>query len=93
MNSPAITHFESNKLIIQLKNYKCSWSKCNIDQTIRDIIHPDKTNPFQYIIDQQMYSIYPNPNAATTLCTDYNITSSGIITADNIYTLLQWDWI
>ena len=54
----------------------------------RDEINWDpKTNPFQYIIDQQFYSITPNPNAATTLYTDYNITSSKIITADNITTM------
>ena len=45
------------------------------------------TNPFEYIISQQFYEVYPNPNAATTLYTDYNITSSKIITADNITTM------
>lgn len=45
------------------------------------------TNPFQYIIQQQFYEISPNPNAATTLYTDFNITSSKIITADNITTM------
>ena len=45
------------------------------------------TNPFQYIIDQQFYKIIPNPNAAATLYTDFNITSSKIITADNITTM------
>ena len=44
-------------------------------------------NPFQYIIDQQFYNITPNPNASTTLYTDFNITSSKIITADNITTM------
>ena len=76
--------------------------KCNIDKTTKDVtLHLDKgtlrprdeinwdgkTNPFQYIIDQQFYSITPNPNAATTLYTDFNITSSKIITADNITTM------
>ncbi|WP_300485523.1 hypothetical protein, partial [uncultured Brachyspira sp.] len=45
------------------------------------------TNAFEYIIKQQFYEITPNPNAATTLYTDYNITSSKIITADNITTM------
>ena len=43
--------------------------------------------PSEYIIRQQFYEVYPNPNAATTLYTDYNITSSKIITADNITTM------
>ena len=45
------------------------------------------TNPFIYIIDHQFYKITPNPTAATTLYTDYNITSAKIITADNITTM------
>ena len=55
--------------------------KCDIDKTKKDVtLRLDKstlrpreeinwdpnTNPFQYIIDQQFYSITPNPNAATT---------------------------
>ena len=44
-------------------------------------------NPFQFIIDEQFYTVSPNPNAATTLYTDFNITSSKIITADNITTM------
>ena len=54
----------------------------------RDEIKWDTTiNPFQFIIDQQFYTMSPNPNAATTLYTDFNITSSKIITADNITTM------
>ena len=79
------------------------WTQaCNIDKTSKDVtLHLKKesciprkeiswdknTNPFQFIIDQQFYSITPNPNAATTLYTDFNITSSKIITADNITTM------
>ena len=48
---------------------------------------PTTTTPFEYITQQQFYEVYPNPNAATTLYTDYNITSSKIITADNITTM------
>lgn len=53
-----------------------------------DEVHWDSTtNPFEYIIKQQFYEVSPNPNGATTLYTDYNITSSKIITADNITTM------
>ena len=54
---------------------------------IDEINWDSSTNAFKYIIDQQFYEISPNPNAATTLYTDYNITSSKIITADNITTM------
>lgn len=54
---------------------------------IEEINWDPTTNPFKYIIDQQFYTISPNPNAVTTLYTDYNITSSKIITADNITTM------
>ena len=75
---------------------------CDIDTTKKDVVikcaknacHPvsgidwdPSTNAFQFIIDQQYYKITPNPNAATTLYTDFNITSSKIITADNITTM------
>lgn len=40
------------------------------------------TNAFEYIITQQFYEVPPNHNASTILYTDYNITSSKIITAD-----------
>ncbi|KAK8845753.1 hypothetical protein M9Y10_020671 [Tritrichomonas musculus] len=78
------------------------WSDSNIDTTKKDVelylrkdlVDPieevnwdSTTNAFKYIIDQQFYDIRPNPNAATTLYTDYNITSSKIITADNITTM------
>ena len=45
------------------------------------------TNLFEYIIRQQFYEVYPNPNSATKLYTDYKITSSKIITLDNIITM------
>ena len=54
---------------------------------IEEVNWDPKTNPFKFIIDQQFYEITPNPNAATTLYTDFNITSSKIITADNITTM------
>ncbi|WP_289706174.1 hypothetical protein, partial [Phocaeicola sartorii] len=54
---------------------------------IEEINWDKNTNPFEYIINQQYYEVSPNPNAATTLYTDYNITSSKIITADNITTM------
>ena len=38
---------------------------------------------------QQFYEISPNPNTASTLYADYNVTSSRIITADNITTLIM----
>ena len=44
-------------------------------------------NSFDNIIKQQFYEIMPNPNATTILYTDFNITSSKIITADNITTM------
>ena len=40
-----------------------------------------------YIIKQQFCEVSPNSIGATTLYTDYNITSSKIITADNITTM------
>ena len=54
---------------------------------IEEVNWDRETNPFEYIIQQQFYELSPNPNAATTLYTDYNITSSKIITADNITTM------
>ena len=45
------------------------------------------TNAFSYIIQKQFYTITPNPNTASTLYTDFNITSLKIITADNITTM------
>ncbi|KAK8880806.1 hypothetical protein M9Y10_003496 [Tritrichomonas musculus] len=54
---------------------------------IEEINWDQTTNPFKYIIDQQFYTISPNSNAATTFYTDYNITSSKIITAGNITTM------
>ena len=56
-------------------------------QAIDEINWDPTTNAFSYIIKQQFYEVSPNPNAATTLYTDYNITSSKIITADNITTM------
>ena len=54
----------------------------------RDEINWDGvTNPFIYIIDRQFYKITPNPVGSTTLYTDFNITSSKVITADNITTM------
>ena len=57
---------------------------------IEEVNWDSSTNAFDYIIKQQFYEIQPNPNAATTLYTDYNITSSKIITADNI-TIMRSD--
>ena len=54
---------------------------------IEEVNWDNSTNAFDYIIHQQYYEILPNPNASTTLYTDYNITSSKIITADNITTM------
>lgn len=54
---------------------------------IEEVNWDSETNAFDYIIQQQYYEILPNPNAATTLYTDFNITSSKIITADNITTM------
>ena len=54
---------------------------------IEEISWNPETNPFQYIIRNQFYEIKPRPDAASTLYTDFNITSSKIITADNITTM------
>ncbi|KAK8834093.1 hypothetical protein M9Y10_020179 [Tritrichomonas musculus] len=54
---------------------------------IEEINWDPNTNPFQYIIRNQFYEITPRPDAASTLYTDFNITSSKIITADNITTM------
>ena len=56
-------------------------------EPIEEVNWDSETNAFDYIIKQQFYEVYPNPNAATTLYTDFNITSSKIITADNITTM------
>ena len=56
-------------------------------ESIEEIKWNGNTNPFDYIIQSQFYEITPRPDAATTLYTDYNITSSKIITADNITTM------
>ncbi len=84
-----------------IERIACDWYDSNINESSRDVelylrksfVEPieeltwDGINPFKYIIDKQFYDIKPNPNAATTLYTDYNITSSKIITADNITTM------
>ncbi|KAK8880947.1 hypothetical protein M9Y10_003653 [Tritrichomonas musculus] len=59
----------------------------DLTDPIDEVNWDPSTNAFKYIIDQQFYDIKPNPNAATTLYTDFNITSSKIITADNITTM------
>ncbi|KAK8866925.1 hypothetical protein M9Y10_009894 [Tritrichomonas musculus] len=63
-----------------------SYLRKDYTNLIDEIIWDSLTNTFKQIIDQQLYELTPNPNAATTLYTDYNITSSKIITADNITT-------
>ena len=59
----------------------------DLTDSLEEINWDSSTNAFDYIIRTQFYEITPNPNAATTLYTDYNITSSKIITADNITTM------
>ena len=56
-------------------------------EPIDEINWDSTTNAFDYIIKMQFYEITPRPDAATTLNTDYNITSSKIITTDNITTM------
>ncbi|KAK8893140.1 hypothetical protein M9Y10_021555 [Tritrichomonas musculus] len=58
--------------------------------SVDDVNWDGITNPFKYIIQQQFNEITPNLNAATTLYTDFNITSLNIITADNI-TIMRSD--
>ncbi|KAK8886004.1 hypothetical protein M9Y10_041463 [Tritrichomonas musculus] len=70
--------FDKNIELYLYKQYTDPVDEVNWDST---------TNPFDYIIKQQFYEIIPRPDAATTLYTDYNITSSKIITADNITTM------
>jgi len=48
------------------------------------------TNPFKNIINQQFYEITPNLNPATILYTNFNKTSSKIITAGNITTMRSY---
>lgn len=59
--------------------------KKDLVDPIEEVNRDQQTNPFKYIIE-----ITPKPNAATTLYTDYNITSYKIITADNI-TIIRSD--
>ena len=56
--------------------------KKDLVDPIEEVNRDQQTNPFKYIIE-----ITPKTNAATTLYTDYNITSYKIITADNITTI------
>ena len=54
---------------------------------IEEVNRDPKMNPFTFIIDQPFFEITPNPNTATTLYADLNITSSKIITVYNITTM------
>lgn len=54
---------------------------------IEEVNWDTTTNAFSYIIHQQLYEITHDPNAATTLYTGLNKTSSKIITAYNITTM------
>ena len=56
-------------------------------EPIEEIKWDEKVNPFMFIIEQKYYDIQPNPHATSTLYADYNITSSKIITAENITTM------
>ena len=56
-------------------------------EPIEEIKWDEKVNPFMFIIEQKYYDIQPKPQATSTLYTDYNITSSKIITAENITTM------
>ena len=78
--------YDENDLNVSKKDIvlKCGKDGCN---PVPGIDWDGKTNAFQFIIEQQYYRITPNPNAADTLYTDFNITSSKIITADNITTM------
>ncbi|KAK8895976.1 hypothetical protein M9Y10_013862 [Tritrichomonas musculus] len=68
------------------KNIELYFNKYLVDP-IEEVNWDPKTNPFEYIMKQQYFEFYPNPNAASTLYTDYNICSSKIISADNISTM------
>ncbi len=68
------------------KNIELYLNKYLVDP-IEEVNWDPKTNPFEYIMKQQYFEVYPNPNAASTLYTDYNICSSKIISADNISTM------
>ncbi|KAK8840657.1 hypothetical protein M9Y10_030432, partial [Tritrichomonas musculus] len=74
----SLKSFDKNIELYLYKQYTDPVDEVNWDST---------TNPFDYIIKQQFYEIIPRPDAATTLYTDYNITSSKIITADNFTTM------
>ena len=79
INITNTTNTNSRDIVLYLrKDYTDPIDEVNYDPT---------TNAFDYIIKQQFYEITPNPNGASTLYTDYNITSSKIITADNITTM------
>lgn len=84
------------------KKKDVEWSTSHIDESSKNMVlylHKDyvdsiedisldpKTNLFDYIIKNQFYQITPRPDAATTLYTDFTITSSKVITADNITTM------
>lgn len=74
------------KIERKIRNIEIFMRKDSMQQS-SEIGWDGKQNPFQYLLDCKFYEVFPNPNACTTLYTDYNITSSKIITADNITTM------
>ena len=81
-----VFRYEDSKIDTTKKDIELYLKKDMVD-SVDEVNWDGITNPFKYIIQQQFYEITPNPNAATTLYTDFNITSSKIITADNITTM------
>ena len=75
------THINTESKNIEL------YLRKTMTEPIEEIKWYEKVNPFMFIIEPKYYDIQPNPQAASTLYTDYNITSSKIITAENITTM------
>ena len=56
----------------------------NFIYKIADIDYESGTNPFEYLASTGFYSVSPRPEACTTLYTNFNIKTSGIVIGENI---------
>ena len=52
--------------------------------TIADVDYPPGTNIFEFLASNGMYTVTPRPESCTTLYTNYNIQTSGVVIGENI---------
>ena len=52
--------------------------------TITDVDYEPNTNTFSFLASNGMYTVTPRPEACTTLYTNYNIQTSGVVIGENI---------